>query len=268
MRRTMPLLAIAALVGSTLAFAPAVTEQAAQTEEDGGSEGATTDEQAFIAPADSAPRIDVTEFEGIPTEAAGDWGDGGDQAAIGSALGQDFEAAYLEYVDDTIIFTLDMTELPAPGGMPEATRYGWSFRYNDLHLELDGKFTNYSRGACDPTAGTCPPPRDPGMAPFLIRGNCYQDSSTPITLTLCEELANVSATFDPADGTITVPIPAAALAPDGVQGCDVIAGTESFIGPAIWAAPSAFITNTAMPNDTAAHHTALVIPPADPDVSC
>ena len=234
----------------------------------GGGDGGADE----TAPAASAARVDVTLFDGLATEAGGDWGGGGDAAPLGSALGQDFEAAYLEYTDDQFVFTLDMTELPAIGGTPEATRYGWSFVYvsgdDRLELELDGKFTNYSRGTCDPTAGTCPPPRDPGLQPFLVRGNCYQDSSLPMTLTLCEELARVQATFDPADGTITVPIPASALAPDGVRACDRIEGIPSFIGASIWAAPSAFITNTLMPYDDANHYTPLVVPPADPALSC
>lgn len=216
------------------------------------------------APADTVAPIDVTGgFEKL-----GDWGGGGNNAAVGDALGQDLEAAFIGYADDTFTFVIDLASLPPVGGTPEVTRYGWSFRYNDLELELDGKFSNYSRGTCDPTAGTCPPPRDPGLNQFLLRGNCYEDTSLPMTLTLCEELANVQATFDPADGTITVPIPADALAPDGVQACDEIVGLSSFIGQSVWSAPSAFVTNTAMPYDDALHYLPLVVPHADPELTC
>lgn len=262
MRRTLTALAATALVGSTLAFAPAVTDDPSDEATD-----ETTDETtdgSTGAAADSAEMIDVTGgFEKV-----GDWGGGGDNAAVGDALGQDIEAAYVGYADDTFTFVIDLVSLPPVGGTPEATRYGWSFRYNDLELELDGKFTNYTRGACDPTAGTCPPPRDPGLNQFLLRGNCTEDATLPVTLTLCEELANVTATFDPADGTITVPIPASAMAPDGVQACDEIAGMPSFIGQSVWSAPSAFVTNTAMPYDDAAHFQPLVVPHADPALSC
>lgn len=257
MRRFLVALAATALLGGTLAFAPAVDDGADTGEEASG------EDVRLDGPADSAERVDVTGgFEQV-----GDW-NGGQQAEVGDALGQDIEAAFIEYADDTFTFTIDLVSLPPIGGTPEATRYGWSFRYNDLELELDGKFTNYSRGACDPTAGTCPPPRDPGMAPFLLRGNCAADDSLPITLTLCEELANVSATFDTAEATITVPIPASALAPEGVQACDEIAGIGSFIGNSVWSAPSAFITNTAMPFDDALHFVPLVVPHADPERSC
>lgn len=226
-------------------------------------EGTTQDGEAG-APADTVAPIDVTGgFEKV-----GDWGGGGNNAAVGAALGQDLEAAFIGYADETFTFVIDLASLPPVGGTPEVTRYGWSFRYNDLELELDGKFSNYSRGTCDPTAGTCPPPRDPGLNQFLLRGNCYQDTSLPMTLTLCEELANVQATFDPADGTITVPIPASALAPDGVQACDEIVGLNSFIGQSVWSAPSAFVTNTAMPYDDALHYIPLVVPYADPTLSC
>lgn len=266
MRRALTALAATALIGSTLAFAPAVTDDPSDETTDESTDETTdetTDGSAGVA-ADSAETIDVTGgFEKV-----GDWGGGGDNAAVGDALGQDIEAAYVGYADDTFTFVIDLVSLPPIGGTPEATRYGWSFRYNDLELELDGKFTNYTRGACDPTAGTCPPPRDPGLNQFLLRGNCTEDATLPVTLTLCEELANVTATFDPADATITVPIPASAMAPDGVQACDEIAGMPSFIGQSVWSAPSAFVTNTAMPYDDAAHFQSLVVPHADPALSC
>lgn len=218
-----------------------------------------------IAPADSVERFDVAVFGEFDLEEAGDWGGGGDAAPLGSALGQDFVAAYLEYGDDTFTFTLGMTELPAIGGTPEGTRYGWSFSYNGNAFELDGKFTNYSRGACDPTAGTCPPPRDPGIGYFALRGNCTTADGTNVTL--CEELGGVTADFDPATGEIAIPIPAALLT-DEVRACDTITGDASFIGNSIWAAPSAFVTSTAMPFDDVTHQVPLIVPPADPELSC
>lgn len=251
------------------ASAAGYTGELSYTRTDGRNFDGTTPEPGEpapppVEPVDSVEPVDVTGG----FEPAGDWGGGGNNAAIGDALGQDFEAAYIEYGDDTFTFTLDMTSLLPAGGTPELTRYGWSFRYNDLELELDGKFTNYSRGTCDPTAGSCPPPRDPGIGSFLLRGDCVEDDSLPMTLTLCQEFANVQATFDPSDGTITIPIPADALAPDGVQGCDEIVGISSFIGNSIWSAPSAFITNTLMPFDDALHYIPFVVPPADPAVTC
>jgi hypothetical protein len=77
--------------------------------------------------------------------------------------------------------------------VPEATRYTWNLDVDPTpHLvtedgsnpdlksfDLDGKFTNFSRGACDPTAGTCPPPRNPGLQPFVLRGDCGVDTTTP-----------------------------------------------------------------------------------------
>lgn len=219
-------------------------------------------------PADSVERFDIATYQGYDLEHGGDWGGGGDLGTAGSAAGQDFTAAYLEYRDDTFFFVLELTELPPVGGTPEATRYGWSFRYNDLELELDGKFTNFSRGTCDPTAGSCPPPRYAGLYTFLLRGNCYTDSSLPMSLTLCEEFARIPAQFDTAASTITIPIPANVLAPEGVKACDEIVGMASFIGDSIWAAPSAFITNTLMPFDDVAHMQPLVVPPADAELSC
>ncbi len=214
------------------------------------------------APAASAERVDVTGG----FEPAGDWNGGGDGQEIGSALGQDLEAAYIEYGDDTFTFTIDVTELLAVGGTPEATRYGWSFAYNGNEFELDGKFTNYSRGACDPTAGSCPPVRDPGVGYFSLRGNCAVAEGTNVTL--CEELGGVTATFDPADGTIAIPLPAAALAPEGVAACDAITGSASFIGQSVWSASSAFLTMSLFPFDDAMHFVPFVVPHADETRSC
>ena len=85
--------------------------------------------------------------------------------------------------------------------MPEGVRYVWSVDVGGEFVELDGKFTNYSRGACDPAAG-CPPPRDPGRQPFAVLGNCSGSGDDA-----CEEVGVVEAAFSPADGTVTIPVP-------------------------------------------------------------
>jgi opacity protein-like surface antigen len=109
----------------------------------------------------------------VGTDALGDWGGGGDAAAVGHALGQDLLSASIGMSSpETVDFVLGVSFLPSAGGVPEASRYTWNFDVNKKPFELDGKFTNYSRGACDPTSGQCPPPRDPGPAPFLLRGDC------------------------------------------------------------------------------------------------
>lgn len=264
MRRSLVAITTATLALGALAFAP-VADGDPNAEEGtptGTEEGA---DEVDTTPADRVERFDVAVFDGFDVELAGDWGGGGELAPLGSALGQDFEAAYLGYGDDTFTFTLGMTELPAPGGTPEATRYGWSFSYNGNAFELDGKFTNYSRGACDPTAGTCPPPRNPGIGYFALRGNC--STSEAGNVTLCEELGGVTATFDPATGEIAIPVPAALLT-DEVRACDTITGDASFIGASVWAAPSAFVTSSAMPYDDVQHLVPLVVPHADPSLSC
>ena len=255
MRRSLVALATTALVTSALAFAPAVAE------EDAGSDQAASQEaEDPAAAAATAERVDVTGGY----EQVGDWNNG-QQAEVGDALGQDIEAAFIEYGEDTFTFTIDVTSLPAAGGVPEFTRYGWSFNYNDAEFELDGKFTNYSRGACDPTAGNCPPPRDPGIGYFALRGNCVTNEGN---VTTCEELGGVNATFDPGDGTITIPVPADQLAPEGVHACDSITGASSFLGQSVWAAPTAFVTSSAFPNDQALHFQPLVVPHAEDALTC
>jgi hypothetical protein len=102
----------------------------------------------------------------------------------------------------TLNFIIKTSFLPPNGGVPEVTRYVWTFSVDGEFRELDGKYTNYSRGACDPTSGQCPPPRDPGLYPFLVRGNCITDQ-----VIQCEEIGSVEATFDAAAATITIPVP-------------------------------------------------------------
>lgn len=195
-------------------------------------------------------------------EPADDW-NGGDNQSVGQALGQELTGAFIRLVDDVYTFRIAAAELPAIGGTPEVTRYGWSFTYNGAAFELDGKFTNYSRGVCDPTSGQCPPPRDPGLYPFFLRGNCTTNDAN---ITSCEELAVYEATFDPAEGTIDIDVPAADLTDDaGVQPCDTIKGSASFLGGSVWAAPTALYTLSSFPNDQVTVRQAFQVPSDDPE---
>lgn len=236
---------LATLLVTALGFAPAPSSETSHEDE------------GFV-------QVNDPEFEG-----EGDWGDGSDeQAALGKALGQDLVGAYIRLDEGAAGYTfrIAVASLPPIGGMPELTRYGWSFAYNGADFELDGKFTNFSRGACDPTSGQCPPPRNPGMAPFLLRGNCTTNDAN---VTTCEELGRIAAVFDPAAGTIDIPIPADLLAGEaGVQECDRITPAASFIGDPLWAAPSAFVTSSGFPHDGVYVEYPFVVPPADPTVDC
>lgn len=182
----------------------------------------------------------------VGTDPEGDWGDGSN-TAVGDALGQDLVSATIGMADaKTVNFVIGLKSLPAAGGAPEVTRYSWNFTVDGEALELDGKFTNFSRGTCDPTAGTCPPPRNPGLQPFILRGECTKDTTTPVTLTICEELAKVQAVFDAAEATITIPVPVEAL---GAKPGSKIVGVPGTFGGTLSAAPSAFLTSSSMPMD-------------------
>lgn len=183
----------------------------------------------------------------VGTDPAGDWGAGVDPtlAPVGDALGQDLVEATIEMADkETVNFVMKLNSLPPTGGVPEASRYTWDMNVDGEFVELDGKFTNYSRGACDPTAGSCPPPRDPGPQPFAVRGNCAANEAN---VTLCEEIGIVQATFDAGEGTITVPVPLEMI--NAKNGSKIDPGINIF-GGSISAAPSAFFTSSAMPLDT------------------
>jgi hypothetical protein len=193
----------------------------------------------------------------VGTDAYGDWGGGGDKGVAGHVLGQDLTSASIDLAaPDRVDFTIGVSYLPSPGGVPEASRYTWDMNlvhfdpatnsYKDPQfLELDGKYTNYSRGACDPTAGTCPPPRDPGQQPFSVRGNCVT-STTGTNVTTCSEIGLTKATFTPATNSITIPVAASMmkLAP-----CTAIMSGPNIFGGSISAAPSAFMSSSAAPLD-------------------
>ena len=197
----------------------------------------------------------------VGTDPAGDWGSNVDPGIgpAGDVLGQDLVGAEISLAEDkkTLNFVLKLNALPPTGGMPEVSRYTWDFTVDGEERELDGKFTNYSRGACDPTSGQCPPPRDPGLQPFLVRGNCTVDNTTPVALTLCEELAKVQGLFDAAAATITIPVPMDAL---GAKPGSKIVGAAGTFGGTISAAPAAFVTNGSMPMDLLTTIKTYVVP--------
>jgi hypothetical protein len=202
-----------------------------------------------LAPAGAAPKNVV-----VAKDDEGDWGaasalGGTPGQELGGVSGQDLIGAEIGMADKTTVnFVIKVASLPPTGGTPEAVRYIWSLSVDGEYVELDGKFTNYSRGTCDPTAQTCPPPRNPGMQPFLVRGNCTTDANA--NLTTCEELGIVQATFDGGAGTITIPVPLELI--NAKAGSKIEGGSSDFtaaVGGQILAIPSAFISRSDMPSD-------------------
>lgn len=178
----------------------------------------------------------------VAKDAEGDWGDGTVPAEFGAAMGQDLIGAEIAMADKkTINFVIKVASLPPNGGAPEISRYIWGLMVDGDYVELDGKWSNYSRGACDPTSGQCPPPRDPGMQPFLVRANCGSIEGQNVTT--CEEVGIVKAAFDAAAGTITIPVPADMI--NAKRGSKITAGSSSFTSGAggnIIAVASAFLS--------------------------
>lgn len=185
----------------------------------------------------------------VATDPVGDWGSNQDPALgpIGDVLGQDLVEATIQMVDkETLEFVIKLNALPPTGGLPEFSRYSWNFSVDGEPRELDGKFTNYSRGVCDPTSGQCPPPRDPGSTPFFLRGECETIDATATSFVACEELALIEAAFDSAEGTITIPVSLEAL---GAKPGSKIEPMNGTFDASITAAPSAFATYGAFPMD-------------------
>ena len=179
----------------------------------------------------------------VAKDSAGDWGDGTIPAEFGAALGQDLVGAEIAMADKkTINFVIKTSQLPPSGGVPEVSRYVWSLSVDGEYVELDGKWSNFTRGACDPTSGQCQSgPRNPGMQPFLVRANCAMVEGQNVTT--CEEVGIVQATFDAASSTITIPVPAAII--NAKKGSKITAGSSSFTSGAggnIVSSPSAFLS--------------------------
>lgn len=194
----------------------------------------------------------------VGVDDAGDWGANVDPqlGPIGNALGMDLVGAEIGPGEKGHLnFVIKLNSLPAPGGTPEIARYSWDFNVDGEAVELDGKFTNYSRGICDPTSGQCPPPRDPGQQPFFVRGNCGVVEGTNVTT--CEELGIVKATFDAAKATITIPVPAELI--NAKPGSKITGGTGLF-GGTIEAAPAAFLTSGNFPADSLITTVEYVVP--------
>lgn len=205
---------------------------------------------AGSAPASAGKGKKASGPQLVGEDPSGDWGAGVDPtiAPVGDALGQDLTAASIAMNGtDKIDFIIQLNSLPPIGGMPEISRYTWDMNVDGEFVELDGKFTNFSRGACDPTAGTCPPPRDPGLYPFSVRGNCGVTPIGTVNFTTCEELALVPGTFDAGARTITITVPLDALG--AKPGSKITPGVNIF-GGSVSATPAAFVTNSAMPMDT------------------
>ena len=196
----------------------------------------------------------------VGTDPADDWGANSDPtiAPAGGPLGMELTEASIGMGDKTTVnFIIKLAMLPPSGGVPELVRYTWDYTLNGQIYSLDGKFLNYSRGACDPTSGQCPPPRDPGTAPFMLRGKC---GPHPVVtnFTACEELGLVHATFDAAAGTITIPVPLDVMR--AKPGSKIQPGVNSTFGGSVVAIPSAFVSNATLPMDLLTITKTFVVP--------
>lgn len=175
-----------------------------------------------------------------------DWGANAgaeDLGPLGDALGQELVEASIGMADATTVnFIIKVNSLPPNGGVPEATRYNWDFTIDGDAFQLTGAWTEYLRGICNPLhTGSCPPPSDPGMQPFFVRqGPCTVGSD-------CFVVSLAHATFDPAEGTISIPVPLADI--EGKPGSKIGPGVSSF-GGTIYAAPAAIVSYASAPADT------------------
>jgi hypothetical protein len=197
----------------------------------------------------------------VGTDAADDWGTNVEAGLqpIGAGLGLELVEATIAPGDDatTTNFIITVSGLPATGGIPEFSRYGWDFTVDGEAIAMSGAFTDYLRGVCYPAhTDTCPPPKDPGMQPFYVRsGPCTVGAGG---LGECNLLATVQATFDAAAGTITIPVPLEAI---GAKPGSVIGpGANQTFGASIYGAIAAVTASPAAPHDVMTVTGSYVVP--------
>ncbi len=181
----------------------------------------------------------------VGTDAAGDWGANVDPniAPLGDALGQDVVEASITMADATTVnFVIKVNALPTTGGIPENSRYTWDVVVDGNAFQISGAFTDFLRGVCNPLhTGACPPPQNPGMAPFFVRhGPCNVGAD-------CFLDGTVNGTFDAAAATITIPIPLELI--QAKPGSKIAPGVTS-LGGTVYAAPAVMVTQASLPHDT------------------
>jgi hypothetical protein len=201
----------------------------------------------------------------VGTDPDGDWGCNQrcELADLGTELGQELlEASIGMSPDNKIVnFIIKVSALPDGGGVPEISRYQWSIIVDGNPIQISGGFTEYIRGTCNPTYNPtlCPPPRDPGEAPFFLRvGPCTIGTGG---LGPCEEIGLVHGIFDPATATITIPVPLEMI--DAKPKSTIAPGLGSFESPnALMAVPQAFSANGNSPRDELSVTETFTVPKA------
>lgn len=201
-------------------------------------------------PASAAQKATV-----VGTDDEGDWGANVDDglSPLGDALGQDLIEASIGMADkETINFIIKVNNLPPTGGVPEISRYTWDLSVDGDGYQLTGAFTEFIRGVCNPLhTDSCPPPQNPGPAPFFVRqGSCTVGAE-------CHVVAVVSAEFDAAEGTITIPVPLEVVG--GKPGSKIAPGATIF-GGTIYAVAAVLVAPTAAPHDTLMVEKTYVVP--------
>jgi hypothetical protein len=211
---------------------------------------------ALMAPAvAAAAKGKKAKAQVVGKDDAADWGANVDAslAPVGDALGQELVGAAIGMANaKTLNLVFQLNSLPPWGGMPESSRYNWDLTVDGTAFQVTGAFTEFIRGTCNPLhTDACPPPQNPGPAPFFVRqGPCVVGED-------CFVRGVVSATFDPAKATITVPIPLKLI--KAKPGSKIGPGVST-LGGGVYAAPALLVSSPALPNDTMIVTRTFVVP--------
>jgi hypothetical protein len=182
----------------------------------------------------------TAQFVGTPEQVVARGGEGVDPDFPYEALGLEIAEARVSQPDpDTgdILLTLQMTDLPSNGGVPEVARYFWDFGVTRPSggtqlFTYDGQYTGLARSVY----GASP---DPSSPRFILEANCTTDTANT---TVCEPLLQLDAVMDGATDRIDVTVPLAFVA-EQIEGDPVgqqVVPATLYQG--IAAAPSAIIS--------------------------
>jgi len=194
----------------------------------------------------------------VATDPADDWGANVDPniAPAGAALGMELLEASIGLSQDKKNIEFILKLATSGGGVPELVRWGWEFSVDANAYQLNGGRTELVRGTCNPliTDPMCPPNvGDPAQLvdyPFFVRsGTCTAGAD-------CKINAVVTATFDVASGTLTIPVPLDVV--EAKPG-STIAPLGGLFG-SIYAAPGLLVTTNGLPHDAISLHKPYKLP--------
>lgn len=154
---------------------------------------------AHAAPAQAKPK---TVWE----DPAGDTMFPAPETQVG-ALGLDIVGGTIERVGDDLEFTVEHTEMPPIGSLPEAARFLWVFAVGKDNYRLVIKRADVGKPDVLANQTTERVGRVDVNGHFRLEGECTSTTTGVLNAINCEPLAYLEGTWDPASATVTMVVP-------------------------------------------------------------